>query len=105
MKNHSLTPYLQVSDLKLIQMKEKIQQIIENLFEPEADLAEELYCRARDYKEHWETEEDFEYDIIDEVIEKIAEELEEPNYDWYYNNKYGDIKQMVYNQYPLLKTL
>ncbi len=85
-------------------MKEKIQQIIENFFEPDADLEEELYDRARNFNEYW-GEEGFEYNIIDDIAEKIAEEIEEPNYDWYHNKKYGDIKQMVYNQYPLLKTL
>lgn len=39
-----------------------------------------------------------------DILSKIATFLNEPVEDWYYNDKYGDIDEIIYSHYPQLDT-
>lgn len=43
-------------------------------------------------------------EIHGEILEAIATALDEPTDSWYFSDKYGDINEYIYDEYPQLKT-
>ena len=43
--------------------------------------------------------------IINEIINKISKFLNEPADNWYFNDKYGDIDEIIYEVYPQLQNI
>jgi len=46
-----------------------------------------------------------ESEIHNKIIEEIALHINEPINDWYFNDKYGDIDEIIYEFYPQLNVL
>jgi hypothetical protein len=98
-------------------MQKEISDFVKTLYSIDA-LQEEIQERMHDYIDYEQMEDEgiedeseyydafgrgeAESSIHNEILSAIATFLKEPIEDWYYNDKYGDIDEIIYSHYPQL---
>jgi len=98
-------------------MQKEISDFVKTLYSIDY-LEQEIQKRMYDYIDYDEMEEEgiedevryynslgkgeAESSIFTEILSAIATFLKEPIENWYYNDKYGDIDEIIYSHYPQL---
>jgi len=93
-------------------MQKEISDFVKALYSIDY-LEQEIQKRMYDYIDYDEMEDEVRYynsfgkgeaesSIFTEILSAIATFLKEPIEDWYYNDKYGDIDEIIYLHYPQL---
>jgi hypothetical protein len=97
--------------------EEKIKDFIADLYDPEIlnDIIYENILNYVDYEQMedegiedeqtWYTDYgrgEAELEIVDDIIGKVGEFLNEPDSEWYFKDKYGDLNEMIYEVFPEL---
>jgi len=82
-----------------------IHMINENIF----DYLDDDWENDGEYEDEFEWYADYgrgeaEGDIHNDILRLIEDALGEPIEDWYFNYKYGDINELIYEVFPSLQT-